>query len=255
MSTLQVDDISDAAGTGSPKFSQGYRGGPEGGTKSDANQTLTDADPRVIVMTPTADRDVTLATTSIKAGDTYTICNNSSATGGFELTVKSSDASAIATVYGKQASKFVALQDTPTSDSHWLIISQEFTQWEEKEITSAITTDTNFLDFTNLTVGKTYRYSGAVLGALTGSDTQFRVDINDGTTDFHVLNFERDDTGLDINIQSSFYYIFVAATTTIQCTSAGMSTGASIVEFDAGKPSTWAILEELPYHVNVSTLS
>lgn len=79
--------------------------------------TLASQDSRWQVFNLSAARSVLLPSTNILAGDIWTINNRSSS---FALTVKSSDNTTITTVTNGGI-KLAALQDAPTSSSHWLI--------------------------------------------------------------------------------------------------------------------------------------
>ncbi len=87
--------------------------------------TLTDDDNRNQIFNLSATRLVVLPTTSIKSGDVWTIKNR----GAFDLTVQSSDASPMTIAGGANQDATVnigrvvlrALQDTPTTEAHWLV--------------------------------------------------------------------------------------------------------------------------------------
>lgn len=119
MSQLKVDDIVDAAGTGSPTFSNGFKGSQSAAAGPDANTTLTSSSDRVQIVAPTANRTYTLPSAGINRGDTFVIVDTS---GSFTVQVDASDASTVATVAVSSNETFMALQDTPTTNSHWITL-------------------------------------------------------------------------------------------------------------------------------------
>lgn len=85
---------------------------------SDAAHTLTIKDiGKKLVITPTATRIQTLPTTSIQAGDIIEIHNLAASE---SVTIESSDGDDIAT-WQNGSIKIIALQDTPTDQTHWSI--------------------------------------------------------------------------------------------------------------------------------------
>lgn len=89
---------------------------------ADANTTMTIASLRNQVITPTATRTYKLPTTTVKKGDRWTFYNQATLASGFLVNVQSSGANAIASVLGSYRLAFVALQDTPTTAAHWLVL-------------------------------------------------------------------------------------------------------------------------------------
>ena len=90
-------------------------------TTAAGTTTMTIASTQTQVFTGSTTQTVKLPTTSVVAGQQYTIINQSSG----DVTVQSSGANTIATMTGGAAATaklFVALQDTPTSDTHWRAI-------------------------------------------------------------------------------------------------------------------------------------
>lgn len=83
--------------------------------------TLTGSDAREQIFNLSAARTVKLPTTGIKAGETWFFKNVS--TGNFALTIQpSGNTDTLATVWSKgQNVKIIALQDTPTTASHWSV--------------------------------------------------------------------------------------------------------------------------------------
>ena len=87
--------------------------------------TLTSTDRRSQVFNLSAARTVVLPTTGIKAGDIITLEN----IGAFDLTVQSSNATALTVANGtnmdatirKGKVVLIALQDAPTTPSHWKV--------------------------------------------------------------------------------------------------------------------------------------
>ena len=73
--------------------------------------TLTKDDSRVQLFNLSAARDCVLPSTGVKKGHTFHLYNPNA----FALTVKASDTSTISA----GGSSFTALQDTPTTNSHW----------------------------------------------------------------------------------------------------------------------------------------
>lgn len=80
--------------------------------------TLSIASSQVQVFTGTQTQIVLLPTTSVVAGQLYTIINNSSGS----VTVQSSGGNTVTTLTTGQAALCVALQDTPTTAAHWRAI-------------------------------------------------------------------------------------------------------------------------------------
>ena len=78
--------------------------------------TLTASDTQVEIFTGTMTQTVKLPTTSIAAGRTFTIINQSSGS----VTVQSSDGSTITTLIGGTTGIYAAKVDTPTTAPNWL---------------------------------------------------------------------------------------------------------------------------------------
>lgn len=79
--------------------------------------TLTIADNPRQIFNLSADRTVKLPTTSVKAGEVYTITNRTN----FVLTIQASDASALAKSYATRI-EVAALIDTPVASTDWIIL-------------------------------------------------------------------------------------------------------------------------------------
>lgn len=85
--------------------------------------TLTNASTQVQVFTGTTTQTVKLPTTSVLAGQTWTIINNSTG----NVTVQSSGANTILVVPGSRSAVFLARIDTPTAAADWDILSSTLT--------------------------------------------------------------------------------------------------------------------------------
>lgn len=107
--------------------------------------TLTSSSNRVQVFTGTftANRTVTLPSTGIKTGDTFTLLTSTDS--GFELRVNASDASALTKASSGSSPivmlgyvTVVAKQDTPTTNTHWAVLDVY------EEMTQSVTFTTGF---------------------------------------------------------------------------------------------------------------
>lgn len=131
MSTMNVNTIANAAGTGAPDFPFGltYSGNLVGtnvrGSEGSGTTTLTISDDPVQVFNLSAARTVVLPTTGVVAGAEYIMVNR----GDFLLTVQASSGTeiSIANSANNNASiaigyvKLRALQNAPTAATHWLV--------------------------------------------------------------------------------------------------------------------------------------
>jgi hypothetical protein len=121
--------------------------GVTGATGADSDTTLTLSSDRVQVITPTANREYTLPTTNVKAGDTFSFVNKAAISSSvLSVIVKSSGGNTIATLFPQMSASIVALQDTPTSASHWMVIGNLVSDWFSY---TPATFSTGFGDVTN----------------------------------------------------------------------------------------------------------
>jgi len=135
-----------------------------------------------------------------------------------------------------------------------LVVSDSInTYWQEKALNADITTIVDFLEFTT-EIGKTYKYSGTILIDLNASgDDDVSFEIKEGGTIKRFLNFVDRDTSVERRGSISFTYLFTATTTSVKLRPNNLGAGATITaNFGAGLHTTWAILEELPNHVQTS---
>jgi hypothetical protein len=118
--------------------------------------TLTRDDNRVQVFNLSAARTVVLPTTGIKAGDVIVLRNRST----FVLTVKSSDTTNLTIANGHNTEgtlrngyiSIMALQDTPTTNAHWITIDAI----EQGSFAPTVSSTTN-IDATSGSSGKFFR--------------------------------------------------------------------------------------------------
>lgn len=90
---------------------------------NDSNVTFTDSDKRIQICTPTAARTYTLPTTSIKAGEVWEFYNQAT-TATYGITVNASDATTVSLCFPTGYLKLIALQDTPTTNTHWKVLQR-----------------------------------------------------------------------------------------------------------------------------------
>lgn len=112
---------------------------PSAATGSDADTTLTVASSRSQVVTPTANRNYTLPTTSVLAGDMFTFVNNATVASDLRIIIKSSDGDTVRTVYPQTSAQVMALQDTPTDATHWMGIGVVESEWTAFTPTGSLT--------------------------------------------------------------------------------------------------------------------
>jgi len=114
--------------------------------------------------------------------------------------------------------------------------------------TTNITTDTtDFLEFTGLTIGRVYKFSGQIGASLSGADSSFYITIREGTTDTRKLEFRRDDSPDTHEVSMSFYYPFVATATSVKLRTNSMA-ATDTVKGSSSPYETWANIETAPYH-------
>jgi len=82
---------------------------------------MTVGNNRTSILNPSSNITVKLPTTDIIEGEPLKIINRST----YTITIQSSDASAVDTIEGVGMREITPLQDTPTSNSHWLVTSLE----------------------------------------------------------------------------------------------------------------------------------
>jgi hypothetical protein len=105
----------------------------------DSTQVFTAADNRVQVCTPTSHRIYTLPSLGISKGDTWTIHNRGVA-GAATIAINSSNTDIIDFVLPLGMTKFIALVDSPTSNTDWGVIEAR-SEWTDLNIQ-----DSNFVD-------------------------------------------------------------------------------------------------------------
>lgn len=108
-----------------------------------------------------------------------------------------------------------------------------------------ITTNTDFLEFTGLTVGKTYRATGMLLAELISSDSVAFVRFRQGTTNESEKITLVNPTGAQFNLTYAFNYTFTATETSFKLRTESLDTGSIINADPGGNRSTWMTLEEL----------
>lgn len=97
---------------------------------ADADTILTISSNRVQTIVPTAQRTYTLPTTSIKAGDRFTLANNAAvSSSNLFILINSSGANLVRTLYPKTSVDIIALQDTPTTAAHWMCVGEAVSEW------------------------------------------------------------------------------------------------------------------------------
>lgn len=154
-----------AAGAAAPVWSWGQTAA----SGADSDTTLVVGDSRIQIVTPTAQRTYTLPTTSVLAGDIFTITNNAAvSSANLFLNIYSSGANLVRVVYPQTTVRVMALQNTPTTAAHWSCLDVALSEW-------AAFTPT----FGNITVG-----NGTVNGLWrrNGDEIEVRAHLTWGTT-------------------------------------------------------------------------
>lgn len=124
-------------------------------------------------------------------------------------------------------------------------------KWQEKTLSADVSTDnTDLLEFTGLTSGKTYRYSGNVCLLKHSTDLSIQILIKEGTTE--VKEIVSHESSVETISSHAFDHIFVATETTIKLHTQSLSAGTLVKNTNATHKATWAKLEELPYHIETS---
>jgi hypothetical protein len=92
-----------------------------GAAGADADTTLTVSDRHYQGVTPTALRNYTLPTTSVRAGEVWQIANYAAggSTSDVRIAVKASNGTIISYVYANGSVRYRAKQATPTTPAHW----------------------------------------------------------------------------------------------------------------------------------------
>jgi hypothetical protein len=143
--------------------------------------------------------------------------------------------------------------------SGWHSIGGRSILWQSQTLTESDggdvgTDNTDFLEYTGLTVGRTYKYSGTILLSKHSSDSAFDILIREGTTDKRVLQTLL--SGSILNTSFSFEYKFIAGETSVKLRTSGLAAGSSLI--DAEKSSvtaSWADIEDLSNHVLTDQLA
>lgn len=147
----------------------------------------------------------------------------------------------------------------PSSNAYWRVVkipgsvkvaSPTTVKYQHKALSADITAvgTTNFLTFSNLVVGRTYRFSGCVnLGIKSADSVDLYLVVNTTTKLKHYqLGFGSPDQVVAV----PFNHIFVATQTTVGLRVENLTGGAELINGDTTSGDrTWAILEELPTHV------
>ena len=103
---------------GTPAITLGVAGLTSTATAA-GTTALTNSSTDVQIFTGSTTQTVTLPTTSVKAGRVFTIANQS--TGA--VLVQSSGGNTVTSLGSSQGAQFIALQATPTSNSHWIFLA------------------------------------------------------------------------------------------------------------------------------------
>ncbi len=132
--------------------------------------TLTIDSPQVQVFTGSTTQNCDLPTTSVIAGQCYTVDNQSSGT----VTVRSSAGNSIQALGGTRVGVFMARVDTPTAASDWIVVG--LTGSSSASNTSTALRDSNGQLFANaIWATRTSTATAAGTTALTISSTQVQV--------------------------------------------------------------------------------
>lgn len=111
-----------------------------GATTASASTVLTVDSPQVVFFTGSSGQTITLPTTSIARGQSYTIINAGSAT----VTVAASDAASITSIPTSQVATVTATQSTPTTNTHWTpVITANYSYRTTATIASVAVRDGN----------------------------------------------------------------------------------------------------------------
>lgn len=164
--------------------------GPKTASGSDADTTLTVTSSRHQIVTPTADRSYTLPTTSVTGGDIWYFTNNASVdSNSYTIIVKSSNGDTVRTVYPQTTAAVMALQDTPTTSSHWRGLSKVSSNEAPYTATISSGTVVSSQDFRWWRDGQHFCFTG-YLSFGTGSS-------GSGSFTFTVNGFTIDNAGYD----------------------------------------------------------
>lgn len=104
--------------------------------------------------------------------------------------------------------------------------------------------DTDFLEFTGLTVGKIYKFSGTVGFSLGSADVFFRCFIREGTTNVSAITANPGATTNAKIYSISFTHLFTATETSIKLRTGSLGGSEVVIQTDSVQ-ATWATLEEL----------
>ena len=135
---------------------------------------------KISVLNPGGAITVKLPTTSVKAGEIWSVSNRSA----FVLTIQSSDGDTIMTC-GLGSQRFVALQAAPTDQTHWLLLSGSPTSQVRsdtgnglgstniyiRKLTNHVTIGSDITAVTSATLGTYYTINRAGVYAMSYSDS------------------------------------------------------------------------------------
>lgn len=126
------------------------------------------------------------------------------------------------------------------------------TKWQKKEISSTINSDTTFITFNNLVVGKTYKLYHHFSMLLNAVPNQLNIKVNhDGGILFRTIA-QIDHDNIDRRVVINGAHIFTATNTTLGFETEGASGNAVIEDSLFGENPSFAIIEELPNHVETT---
>lgn len=137
-----------------------------------------------------------------------------------------------------------------TTPGVYLSGSTGLAKYQTKVLGADVTaTDTDFLTFNNLTIGRTYRFFGTVLAQSSNADgVDVGVLVRHNAVNVRKLYVLSDDAGagnIQITASVSFDYTFVAAATTVTLRTANISAGDQITALRDSVQASWATLEDL----------
>lgn len=208
-------------------------------------------DPRVEVQSPSVLTNYLLPSTGIRVGASVVVVN----TGTADLQVQASDATNIRIIPPNGASNFSSLQDTPTTSTHWKDLKPS-TKWQLKTLSATFTTtspnaaEITDLRFSNLVVGKTYRFTFSAYASVAG-DWHFWAlwGSNSNTADFGYwrMNPNNDNKEIARTFKANATTLkFYGGNGTTQLVKSDTNVAPS--GFGTAALTTFAILEELPDH-------
>lgn len=207
------------------------------------NQSFGSADESVLIITPTADIDVTLDNT-YSSGRTITLINLATA---YDITVKANDGSTIFTLYRESRNSLICQTGTPTTNTSWRVLEVITSPW--------ISFTPNLTTVPGTETGHWKRYGDTIT-------VRGRVDLSGAVTG--TIKFEEALPSGSIDT-TTFFREQVIGSVLAQDTGTSRTTGVitydatNLVAFNSGgspwaasTPFTWASSDLLGYEFRVA---